>query len=64
MMWVKDNIWGFGGDVTMVTIVGESAGSSSVSQHTLSRHSAGLFQRAVMMSGTAEAAWCFNNNPR
>ena len=64
MMWVKANIRAFGGNGAMVTIAGESAGSSSVSQHTLSRHASGLFQRAVMMSGTAEAAWCFNNNPR
>ena len=63
-MWVKANIRAFGGNGAMVTIAGESAGSSSVSQHTLSRHASGLFQRAVMMSGTAEAAWCFNNNPR
>ncbi|KAK7089065.1 neuroligin-4, Y-linked-like [Littorina saxatilis] len=64
LKWVKDNIRGFGGDVSMITIVGESAGASSVSQHTVSRHSSGLFHRAVMMSGTVEAYWCFRRNPR
>ncbi|XP_076437361.1 acetylcholinesterase-like [Babylonia areolata] len=64
LKWVKDNIRGFGGDAAMVTAAGESAGSASVSQHTLCRHSAGLFQRAVMLSGTAEATWSFSQQPR
>lgn len=64
LKWVKANIQGFGGEVAMVTVAGESAGSTSVSQHTLSAQSAGLFRRAVMLSGTAEASWCFNHQPR
>ncbi|KAK7485772.1 hypothetical protein BaRGS_00022953, partial [Batillaria attramentaria] len=63
MMWVKDNIRGFGGDPTKVTISGESAGASSVSQHSISRQSSGIFQNVVMMSGAPGASWSHSKNP-
>nr|KAG5698670.1 hypothetical protein BaRGS_022558 [Batillaria attramentaria] len=63
MMWVKDNIQGFGGDPTKVTITGESAGAASVSQHSISRQSSGIFQNVVMMSGAPGASWSHNKNP-
>ncbi|CAN8002197.1 unnamed protein product [Ixodes hexagonus] len=52
LKWVQDNIEAFGGDSTMVTIFGESAGGMSVHSHVLSPMSKGLFKRAMMMSGS------------
>ncbi|XP_029834168.3 acetylcholinesterase isoform X1 [Ixodes scapularis] len=52
LKWVRDNIKAFGGDPSMVTIFGESAGSMSVHSQVLSPMSKGLFKRAVMMSGS------------
>jgi len=52
MTWVQDHIDMFGGNPGAVTIFGESAGSISVSYHLASPLSRGLFQRAIMESGT------------
>ncbi|KAF1393882.1 hypothetical protein PFLUV_G00020660 [Perca fluviatilis] len=55
--WVANNIAAFGGDSAKVTLFGESAGSASVGFHLLSPGSHGLFQRAVMQSGSPNAPW-------
>ncbi|XP_022105612.1 cholinesterase 1-like [Acanthaster planci] len=60
--WIKENIGAFGGDSNRITIFGESAGAASVSYHLLSSHSNGLFNRAVLQSGTAFAPWAFTDN--
>ncbi|XP_046744723.1 venom carboxylesterase-6-like [Diprion similis] len=57
MRWVKDNIVFFGGDPNRITIVGQSAGGSSVQYHYLSKLSVGLFQRGMSISGTALDCW-------
>nr|XP_057936654.1 acetylcholinesterase-like isoform X1 [Doryrhamphus excisus] len=57
LQWVVNNIVAFGGDPSKVTIFGESAGSASVGFHLLSPGSRGLFQRAVMQSGSPNAPW-------
>lgn len=50
LQWIKDNIEVFGGDPSDVTIMGESAGATSVGFHLLSSLSKGLFNKAILQS--------------
>lgn len=52
LRWVHDNIAKFGGDAANVTIAGESAGSQDVSLLLAAPAARGLFQKAIMESGT------------
>jgi para-nitrobenzyl esterase len=52
LRWVHDNIARFGGDPSNVTIAGESAGSQDVSLLLAAPAARGLFQKAIMESGT------------
>jgi para-nitrobenzyl esterase len=55
LAWVQENIAAFGGDPSLVTIFGQSAGGMSVATLLSLPASKGLFRRAIMQSGSAEA---------
>jgi para-nitrobenzyl esterase len=50
--WVRDNISNFGGDPNTVTINGQSGGGGKVSTLMAMPSAAGLFQRAIVQSGS------------
>jgi para-nitrobenzyl esterase len=53
--WVQRNIAGFGGDPGRVTVAGQSAGAVAVTTLLSMPRAAGLFERAISMSGVARA---------
>jgi len=52
LQWVRKNISAFGGDADNVTLIGQSAGSMSITNLQASPLARGLFQRVIGMSGT------------
>ncbi len=54
LQWVRENIAQFGGDPDNVTLIGQSAGAVSVCAQLVSPKAAGLFHRAIIMSGPCE----------
>uniref|UniRef100_A0A8C3XSD1 Neuroligin 3 n=1 Tax=Chelydra serpentina TaxID=8475 RepID=A0A8C3XSD1_CHESE len=63
LRWISENIAFFGGDPLRITVFGSGIGASCVSLLTLSHHSEGLFQRAVIQSGSALSSWAVNYQP-
>ncbi|CAG5042627.1 unnamed protein product [Parnassius apollo] len=64
LRWVKNNIARFGGDPDNITIFGESSGASSVTSHMLSPMSKGLFNKAIVQSGTCIHDWAIDRNAK
>lgn len=62
LKWVRQNIDRFGGDADNVTLFGESAGAASVHLHMISEMSRGLFDKAIVQSGSALASWADTTN--
>jgi len=63
LKWVHDHITYFGGDPDRVTIMGESAGSASVTYHMLSPLSQPYYNQAIAESGSALSSWAFDSEP-
>ncbi|MEU0880487.1 carboxylesterase family protein [Lentzea sp. NPDC005914] len=57
LQWVQDNISGFGGDAGNVTLFGQSAGAIIVAGILADPSAQGLFQRAIVQSGSGTAAF-------
>ncbi len=51
LAWVRDNIGAFGGDPGCVTLMGQSGGGAKIATLMAMPAAAGLFHRAVTMSG-------------
>ncbi|XP_075165625.1 juvenile hormone esterase-like isoform X2 [Haematobia irritans] len=62
LKWVQRNIGAFGGNAKQVTIFGQSAGGVSAHMHMLSKHSEGLFQSVISMSGPANVPFGIQPN--
>ncbi|CAG0879300.1 unnamed protein product [Cyprideis torosa] len=63
LKWIQVNIANFGGDPTRITLSGESSGAANVGHHILSPLSAGLFQRALIHSGSPLSGWALETEP-
>ncbi|CAG9791741.1 unnamed protein product [Diatraea saccharalis] len=63
LKWIKQNIESFGGDATKITVFGISAGGHSIEFHLLSDNEI-LFNKAILQSGSAEAATVFTDHDK
>lgn len=54
LRWVKRNISAFGGDPENVTLIGQSGGGGKISALLQTPAAAGLFHKAILMSGIFE----------
>ena len=50
LTWVRDHIAGFGGDPAQVTVMGQSAGATSIARMLTLPETRGLFRRVIMQS--------------
>ncbi|MBN1904673.1 MAG: carboxylesterase/lipase family protein [Deltaproteobacteria bacterium] len=62
LLWVRDNIKGFGGDPGNVTIFGESAGGMSVASLMVRPCAQGLFHKAIIESAVGAIARPLENS--
>ncbi|XP_064471255.1 cholinesterase 1-like [Ornithodoros turicata] len=53
LKWIKEHVDSFGGNASSVTVFGQDAGAASIAMHIMSPLSSGLFQRAILQSGSA-----------
>uniref|UniRef100_A0A1B0AJ85 COesterase domain-containing protein n=1 Tax=Glossina pallidipes TaxID=7398 RepID=A0A1B0AJ85_GLOPL len=62
--WIQQNIQKFGGDPNLVTLAGHGTGAACISylmaSPTMVR---GLFQRTILMSGSAYSSWSLVEDP-
>ncbi|KAF8358007.1 hypothetical protein PRIPAC_93002 [Pristionchus pacificus] len=60
LTWIQRNIEAFGGNKYNITLLGLSAGGASVDMLHCCPHSTNLFQKAIIMAGSAECRWAMN----
>jgi para-nitrobenzyl esterase len=67
LRWVRRNAAAFGGDPRRVTIMGESGGAQAVCMHLTAPGSRGLFDGAIMQSGSCSMSfplhWPYYGHP-
>ncbi|XP_068214075.1 LOW QUALITY PROTEIN: neuroligin-4, X-linked-like [Palaemon carinicauda] len=63
--WVQENIVRFGGDPGQVTVMGHGTGAACLNYLVISPAAtgAGLFKRAILMSGSALSPWASIRDP-
>ncbi|XP_068213956.1 neuroligin-4, Y-linked-like [Palaemon carinicauda] len=62
--WVQENIVRFGGDPGQVTVMGHGRGAACLNYLVISpAATAGLFKRAILMSGSALSPWASVQDP-
>ncbi|XP_068213657.1 neuroligin-3-like [Palaemon carinicauda] len=63
--WVQENIVRFGGDPGQVTVMGHGTGAACLNYLIISpaASGAGLFKRAILMSGSALSPWASVRDP-
>lgn len=54
LRWIKENISAFGGDVSRITVMGESAGAKLASTLLVSPLARGTFQQLILESGSVQ----------
>nr|WCJ12952.1 carboxylesterase [Dendroctonus armandi] len=64
LRWVKRNIKSFGGNPNRITIVGQSAGSASISYILQPRKTKGLYHAPIMQSGASICLWSLTRTAR
>lgn len=62
--WIKKEIPKFGGDETKITVFGSGAGAASIHYLLLCKQCKGLFQRAILQSGSAYNPWAMQYQPK
>ncbi|KAJ3652642.1 hypothetical protein Zmor_018589 [Zophobas morio] len=64
LRWTHQNIHLFGGDPNKITIMGHSSGGASIAYQLSNPKNKGLFQGAILQSGTYLIPGCFQRDPR
>ncbi|XP_066964622.1 venom carboxylesterase-6-like isoform X1 [Macrobrachium rosenbergii] len=62
--WVKHNIRKLGGDPSRITLIGQGSGAASAHFQILAPTAAGLFDKAILQSGSALSPWALRNDHR